>query len=191
MDSQPLIWLARLSGIDVRERLTGSDLLPRLCEVAAREGWSCYIAGGKPGIPEQAARNLKEKYEGLRIAGTLSPRYGFELDPHGIADVASTIRNAQPDILFFCLGTPKTEKILYPHLEEFGASFTLSVGAAVDFAAGSVHRAPRVVQLLGLEWLFRFLQEPTRLFRRYFIDSWQLLDIYRRYRREMSHAHRN
>lgn len=191
MDSQPLIWLARLSGLGTPKRLCGSDLMPRLCEVAAREGWSCFICGGREGVPEQAAQNLQDRFPGLRIAGTCSPAYGFEQSPEGIAEATHTVRDSNPDLMFFCLGAPKSEKLLHSHLEEFGVPFSLCVGAAVDFAAGNVHRAPTWVQRAGLEWLYRFFQEPTRLFHRYFIDSWRVWGIYIRYRREAAHARRD
>lgn len=189
MDSEPLMRLAIKNGIPVKEKLSGSDLMPRICEVAALEGWKCYFLGGKEGVPEQAAQNLKQRFPNLVIGGTFSPPFGFEKTPNGIEDVAAKVREASPDILFICLGTPKSEKILHPHLADFNVPFTLSVGAAVDFASGNVSRAPVWMQNAGLEWLFRFLQEPRRLFKRYFIDSWRILGIYHRYKRSRVHAH--
>ena len=188
MDSEPLMRLARKNNIPVKEKLSGSDLMPRVCEVAAREGWSCYFLGGKEGVPETAAKNLQQRYPGLAVAGTYSPPFGFEKLPNGIEEVATRVRTVHPDILFICLGTPKSEKILHPHLADFNVPFTLSVGAAVDFASGNVNRAPLWMQNVGLEWLFRFMQEPRRLFKRYFIDSWRILSIYRRYKREQINA---
>lgn len=188
MDSQPLVWLAQANGLPKPERLTGSDLMPRLCEVAAKDGWSCFFCGGMDGVPQKAAKNLSERFPGLIVAGAYSPAYGFEKTEEGIRELVNMVGAANPDLLFFCLGTPKTEKILYPHLEELGVPFTLSVGAAVDFAAGNVRRAPRWIQKAGLEWMFRFCQEPKRLFKRYFVDSWRVWGIYLRYRREADHA---
>lgn len=189
MDSQPLIWLAKRRGIQVREKLSGSDLMPRICEVAAQRGWSCFFLGGMGDVPATAAANLSQHYPGLVVAGTLSPDYGFEKTDEGLAQVIQAVRDAHPDILFICLGTPKSEKILYPHLDEFGVPFTLSVGAAIDFAAGTANRAPEWMQHAGLEWLYRFAQEPKRLFKRYFVDSWKLADIWRNYVRSEKHAH--
>lgn len=185
MDSMPLIRLAGLTGIKVKERLSGSDLMPRICEVAAREGWSCFFLGGKGDVPVIAARNLSHRFPGLTVCGTFSPEYGFEKTPSGIAEVVQTVRSANPDLLFICLGTPKSEKILYPHLQEFNVPFTFSVGAAIDFAAGTVKRAPLWVQRANLEWFYRFLQEPRRLFKRYFVDSWRIGAIYSKYRRSL------
>lgn len=188
MDSEPLMRLAMHNGIEVKEKLSGSDLMPRICEVAATEGWRCYFLGGREGVPQQAAANLKQSFPGLVIVGTFSPPFGFEKSAEGIADVAARVRASCPDILFICLGTPKSEKILHPHLSDFDVPFTLSVGAAIDFASGTVARAPVWMQKAGLEWLFRFSQEPRRLFKRYFIDSWKFLGIYRRYRRGLQDA---
>lgn len=181
MDSQPLFDLAARQGIPVKEKIAGSDLMAPACGWAAEEGWSVYILGGKPGIPERAAENLKTQHPGLRVAGALSPEYGFEEEPEKLASVLAEVSAARPDLLFVCLGAPKSEKLVREHLGELGAAFSLCVGAAVDFAAGNVKRAPRWMSDHGLEWLYRFSQEPKRLFRRYFVDSWKFLGIVHKY----------
>lgn len=181
MDSQPLFSLAARQGIPVKEKIAGSDLMSPACGWAAEEGWGVYILGGKPGVPEKAAVNLEACHPGLRVVGALSPEYGFEKDPEKLATVLATVAAADPDLLFVCLGAPKSEKLVHSHLGELGAAFSLCVGAAVDFAAGNVKRAPRWMSDHGLEWLYRFSQEPKRLFKRYFVDSWKFLGIVRRY----------
>lgn len=182
MDSVPLIRIARKKGIEVREKLAGSDLMPMICEFAAREGLSCYFLGGAEGVPERAAERLAAACPGLRVAGTLSPEYGFERDPAKVSEVVSHVSEARPDILFVCLGEPKASSFIVGNMAVMGTPFSLSVGAAVDFAAGSARRAPTWMQRAGLEWLYRFFGEPRRLFRRYFIDSWHLLALLRKYR---------
>lgn len=179
MDSQPLLKLCERNGVKVREKLSGSDLMPRICDLAAKEGFSCFILGGKEGVPQEACKNLVSKFPGLDISG-YSPEFGFENNEQAITSVIAKVRKAKPDIMFVCLGTPKSEKMLYPHLQEFNVPFTFSVGAAVDFAAGNVKRAPTWMQRAGLEWFYRFLQEPRRMFKRYFVDSWSLISIIRR-----------
>lgn len=178
MDSQPLFNLAKRKGIAVKEKLSGSDLMPLVCEHAAAKGYSCYFLGGMPGVPEAAAANLAEAYPGLKVAGAFSPDYGFEKDIDKLADAIARVSIAKPDILFMCLGMPKSELLLHSYLDEMGASFAFSVGAAIDFAAGSSERAPKWMQNHSLEWLYRFSREPKRLFRRYFIESWRFLKIY-------------
>jgi N-acetylglucosaminyldiphosphoundecaprenol N-acetyl-beta-D-mannosaminyltransferase len=181
MDSQPLFNLAGKQGISVKEKISGSDLMDPVCQWAAKEGWSIYIFGGKPSIPERASENLQKEYSDLKVAGTFSPEYGFEKDPIKIADAIAHVVDAAPDILFVCLGSPKSEKLVHKYLASFSVPFTLIVGAAVDFAAGNVKRAPKWMRDHSLEWLYRFFQEPRRLFKRYFVDSWKLLGIIRRY----------
>lgn len=182
MDSVPLMRIAKRRGVEVREKLAGSDLMPRICEFAAREGLSCFFLGGADGVPERAAQRLSGTYPGLRVAGTLSPKYGFERSPAEVAKVASRVSEARPDILFVCLGEPKASSFITGGIATMGVPFSLSVGAAVDFAAGTSRRAPSWIQRAGFEWLYRFAMEPRRLFKRYFIDSWRLVSLLRRYR---------
>ena len=182
IDSAPLLKLATLKGVVVREKLSGSDLMPRVCEHAARRGLSCFILGGADGVTQRACAALTDNYPGLKISG-YSPEYGFENCEMQVKKVLDTVRSARPDILFICLGTPKSEKFFAPRINDFCVPFTFSVGAAVDFAAGTVKRDPRWMQESGLEWFYRFTQEPTRLFKRYFIDSWKILGIIAREKR--------
>lgn len=178
IDSQPLMNLAIRKGIAVKEKLSGSDLMPLICEHAAEKGYSCFFFGGKPGVPQAAAANMKGRYPGLKIAGCFSPDYGFEKDVDSIADTIARISLSKPDILFVCLGMPKSEIFLHRYFGYLDTRFAFSVGAAVDFAAGNVKRAPKWMRDSGFEWLFRFSQEPKRLFKRYFIESWRFLKIY-------------
>ena len=181
MDSTPLMRAARRRGLEVKEKLSGSDLMPRICAFAAERGYSCYILGGMPGVPEQAAENLAAECPGLEVAGTLSPEYGFERDEAMTQEVIDAVAQAKPDILFLCLGEPKSGLFVSKHLAELGVPYTFNIGAAVDFAAGNVTRAPEWMQRAGLEWLYRFFQEPKRLFKRYFVDSWHYLALLRKY----------
>ena len=181
MDSQPLFDLAVRQGIPMKEKISGSDLVDPVCSWAAEEGWSIFIMGGMPGVPEKAAENLMAKHPGLRVVGTLSPERGFEHDAAMTDAVIRAVCLASPDILFLCVGSPKSEKFLHARLAELGVPFSFVVGAAVDFVAGNVKRAPKWMSDHGLEWFYRFTQEPKRLFKRYFVDSWQLLGIIRKY----------
>ena len=182
MDSQPLVNIARRQGLPVKEKLSGSDLMPRICSVAASRGYSCFILGGVNNVPKEAARSLSTKFPGLAIEG-YSPSFGFEKRKESLEAVLTLLKEKHVDILFLCLGAPKSEKLIYSNLDRLNIPFTFNVGAAVDFAAGSITRAPERVQRIGLEWLYRFSQEPSRLFRRYFVDSWEFLGIWLRSRR--------
>lgn len=181
MDSTPLMKIARKSGIDCVEKLSGSDIMPRICEFAAERGYTCAIVGGMPGVPEKAAAELTAQFPDLVFSGTISPEYGFEKDPEKLNTTLADIAELKADILFLCLGEPKSGLLVYEHLDEMGCGFVFNVGAAVDFAAGNVERAPDWMQNNGLEWLFRFTQEPKRLFKRYFVDSWHFLAMCKKY----------
>lgn len=177
MDSAPLMKIARNRGVHCVEKLSGSDLMPRICEFAASKGYSCAIVGGMPGVPEKAAAALSAQYPGLIFKGSISPEYGFEKDSAKLEMLLSQVAALKADILFLCLGEPKSGLLTKHYLDDFGVSFVFNVGAAVDFAAGNVDRAPKWMQDHSLEWFYRFMKEPKRLFRRYFVDSWHFLSI--------------
>lgn len=187
MDSQPLIWLARSMGLHVSEKISGSDLIYPVCELAARKSYSCYMLGGAPGVPERAATNLISQYPGLNFVGTSSPPLGFMHDVDALEEVAKSIIEAKPDIVFVCISAPNREILTDTILKDCGVPFCLCVGAAVDFVAGDVKRAPKWVSEHGLEWLYRVIQDPKRLFKRYFVESWDIIKIYRRFRKRWRH----
>lgn len=180
MDSTPLMKLAAKEGIQVKEKLSGSDLMPRICQFAADRGYKCGIFGGKPGVPEMAKAKLEERFPNLQVIGCMSPPFGFEKDAAKTKMVLGEVRDWGADIVFLCLGEPKSGLLVSRHLEEMGVSYVFNVGAAVDFAAGNMPRAPKWMQDAGLEWLYRFVKEPRRLFKRYFVDSWHIITIMRR-----------
>lgn len=171
VDGQPLCWAARYQGCPVKEKVSGSDLIPQLCRWAARRGNSIFIMGGQPGVPELAARNLCTHYPKLCVAGVYAPPFGFERDPSELQKIDEILQKASPDLLFVCLGCPKQEYWVYDHFKKCGAKMTICAGATVDFLAGRIKRAPKWMSRCGLEWFYRFLKEPKRLFRRYFVED--------------------
>jgi N-acetylglucosaminyldiphosphoundecaprenol N-acetyl-beta-D-mannosaminyltransferase len=150
------------------ERVAGSDLIPLLARRAAECGYSIYLLGAAPGVAASAADVLKEQYPGLKIAGVSSPPFSsvLDMDPAVLDD----IRAAKPDILLVAFGNPKQEKWIGMHRRDLSVPVMIGVGATLDFIAGHRKRAPRWMQVAGLEWLFRLLQEPRRLWRRYVVD---------------------
>ena len=170
-DGMPLLWAARLLGRPLRAKVSGSDLLPRFCESAARKGHRVFFMGGLPGAAELAAESLKRQYPGLQIVGTCCPPYGFEKDPEQNQRVIRTIREANADVLFVGLGSPKQEIWIHRYCGEYAVPVSVGVGASLDFCAGLVRRAPRPVQVVGAEWLWRLAMEPRRLYRRYLIED--------------------
>lgn len=168
-DGMPLVWLSRLLGPGLKERVTGADLTFRLANLAAAQGLRLFLLGGRPGVGEKAAANLCAQNPGLSVA-TFSPPFDPLLEADTSESVAR-IRAFAPHILLVSLGAGKAEKWIRMHLAEAGVPVSIGVGAAIDFAAGTVRRAPRPVQRAGLEWLWRIFQEPGRLAGRYAADA--------------------
>lgn len=182
-DGQPLIWISRLLKTPIKEKISGSDLFPRLCSLAARKGYTMFFLGAAEGVAQRAAEKLIQKNPGLQIAGTFSPPFGFEKDQKQMQTVWSMIHEAKPDILVVCLGTPKQELFLRKNREKLTGMLAFGLGASFDFEAGIVRRAPRWMQRCGLEWFYRLCREPKRLFKRYLVDDVKILSLVWKYRR--------
>ncbi len=167
-DGAPLVWGARLLGVPLHDRVTGADLVPRLAERAAQQGYSIYLLGAAPGVAARAALRLQQCHPELRIVGVASPpnRPVVEMD----RSILDEIRAARPDILLVAFGNPKQEKWISMHRHELGVPVCIGVGGTLDMIAGVTRRAPHWMQRSGLEWLFRLVQEPRRLWRRYVTD---------------------
>ncbi len=170
-DGMPLVWAARLNGDPLPERVAGASLIFTLSAAAAAQGRSVYLLGGALGVPELAAAELARRYPGLRIAGTDSPPFGFDSRPAELAAVRDRIERAQPDIVFAGLGFPRQEQVITALAPALPGAWFIGCGAAIPFAAGTLPRAPRWMQQAGLEWSWRLLTEPRRLFRRYLMDD--------------------
>ena len=168
-DGMPVIWVSRLLGTPLRERVTGADLFPSLCAEAAGRGYKVFFLGANPGVAAKVATKLKARYPGLQVAGVCSPPFGFETCREENARIIKMVKDSQPDMLFVALGFPKQELWIYNHAKECKVPLSIGVGAAFDFAAGARKRAPKWMQRWGLEWFFRLLQEPRRLWYRYLV----------------------
>lgn len=166
-DGTPLIWASRLAGTPLPERVAGSNMIWSLSESASRRDISIFLLGGDRGVAERAAEVLRGRYPGLTVAGTLCPPRGFDSDQGELERIRSAVLLASPQIVFVGLGFPKQD-LLIEHLRPFlpGTVF-IGVGISLSFVAGEVTRAPGWAHGLGLEWLFRLLQEPRRLVGRY------------------------
>lgn len=182
-DGKPLLWIAKARKTPIREKISGSDLFPRLAELAANNGYTMFFLGAGEGIAAQAAEKLKQQYQGLRIAGCYAPPIGFEQDRSAVHEIIQRVQTVKPDILVVGLGTPKQEKFLYRYYKQMGVPVSLGLGASFDFIAGKRKRAPRWMSEHGLEWLYRTLQEPKRLAGRYVKDAVCILPILIKYRK--------
>ncbi|HEU4346572.1 MAG TPA: WecB/TagA/CpsF family glycosyltransferase [Actinoplanes sp.] len=172
-DGMPLVWASRLSGTPLPERVAGSSLIWSLSEGLGRDLRSIFVIGGTPATarkPDGAARaaaRLAERAPGLRIAGTLCPEPGFERDADVFGEFRAAVREAAPDLVFVGLGFPKQEKVIARLRADLPTAWFMGCGAAVNFVAGDVERAPRWMQRTGLEWAHRLGTEPRRLAARY------------------------
>jgi N-acetylglucosaminyldiphosphoundecaprenol N-acetyl-beta-D-mannosaminyltransferase len=168
-DGMPMVWMGRLQGQPSIRRVYGPDLVLNLCEHSRAAGFSHFFCGGKPGVAEDLAEALQERFPGLRVAGTFCPPFG-PLNSEERAALANKVRETQPDFFWVGISTPKQERFMAEYLSiRPEAKIFIGVGAAFDFLSGGVRQAPRWMMRIGLEWLFRLFQEPKRLWRRYLI----------------------
>lgn len=175
-DGQPLVWRSRLAGTcaALPERVAGSELIYRLAQEAAERGWRIFFLGGEPGVARCCADRLAALYPGLRVAGVDSPPYR-PLSDDEQRQLHDRIRQSRADVLLVAFGQPKGEKWIHRHHHQLGVPVSMQVGASFDFVAGRARRAPRCLQRLGLEWLYRLASDPRRLLPRYARNAWFLL----------------
>ena len=169
-DGMPLVWASAILGTRLPARVTGASLFETLAAAAAERGFRVLVLGGRPGTSESAIDVLRRRYPGLRGDGW-SPARGIEATESGRSQIAERIRRARAEIVFCGFGFPKQEKLISALTAVFPDVWFLGCGAAVDFAAGNVSRAPRALQRAGLEWLYRLAREPRRLFVRYVVHD--------------------
>ena len=181
-DGKPLLWIAKWYGTPIKEKISGSDLFPLLCDMAAKKGYSMFFLGAAEGVAAKAADNLMNKYKGLQVIGTYSPPYGFENDSSEMNKIDAMIKKARQDILIVGLGCPKQEKFIYNNYKKLGVPISLGLGASFDFEAGNIKRAPKWMANHGLEWLFRITQDPKRLMKRYLINDMKIFKLAVKYR---------
>lgn len=162
-DGQSIVWASKLLGDPLPERVAGIDLMHELLAEAARRDYSVYVLGAEREVLEQGVERLREQYTGLRFAGWQDGYFTTAEEP----SVVEAIRAAQPDLLFIAMSSPGKERFLGRHGASLAVPFVMGVGGAIDVVSGITRRAPRSWQRLGLEWLFRLLQEPRRMLRRY------------------------
>ncbi|WP_291321893.1 WecB/TagA/CpsF family glycosyltransferase [Desulfonatronospira sp.] len=165
-DGAPLVWISRMFGPKLRQRVTGSDLTPMLAGACRDENLSIFALGAARGVPQKAMDALKEKYPGLQVAGFYSPPKADILDMDH-EDILRKIRDAGPDLLLVAFGAPKQEKWINMHFREWQVPLAIGIGGTLDFLAGTQRRAPLLVQKAGMEWFWRMLTDPRRLLGRY------------------------
>lgn len=166
-DGMSVVWASRLLGQPLKQRVTGIDLFERLIGHAAGRGWSVYFLGAKEESVRGTVERLKSRHAGLRVAGYHN---GFFAASETVA-IAEAIWESAADLLFVAMGSPAQEKWIASQLERSGVRFALGVGGSFDHISGLAIRAPQWMQRSGLEWLYRLLREPRRMWRRYLIGN--------------------
>jgi len=174
-DGISVVLASRLLERPIPERVTGGDLMERLCAEAACHGFSVFLLGGLPEAAATTAVKLQQRYPALKICGTYCPPLGFENDPLESTHIRELIVNAAPDLLCVAFGAPKQEIWMYENCPNLPIGAAIAVGAAFDTMAGLRKRAPIWIRRAGVEWLYRLCHEPRRLWRRYLFGNSRFL----------------
>lgn len=176
VDGMALVFLGRLLGLSLKRehRVTYADWIYPLISEAAQQGWRVFYLGSKPGVAEQGAKILQQKFPNLQIA-TAHGYFDACSDSEDNQAVLAAINAYQPHVLMVGMSMPRQERWVLDNLESIYAIAILPCGACMDYVAGAVPTPPRWAGRWGLEWLFRLIVEPGRLWRRYFVEPWFLL----------------
>jgi N-acetylglucosaminyldiphosphoundecaprenol N-acetyl-beta-D-mannosaminyltransferase len=169
-DGMPMVWMGKSSGFREIDRVYGPDLLLEVCKASEATGWRHFFYGGGPGTATALASTLQAKFPKLVVAGTHTPPFR-PLTPTEFADFQAHVKNSRPDIIWVGLSTPKQEMFMASTLASLDAALMIGVGAAFDLISGNVRQSPRWIQRSGFEWLYRLIQEPRRLWKRYFKNN--------------------
>jgi N-acetylglucosaminyldiphosphoundecaprenol N-acetyl-beta-D-mannosaminyltransferase len=167
-DGMPLVWASRRRRTPLPARVTGVDMTLACAQLAVRRGYGLFLLGAAPGVADEAALVLQRRFPGLRIAGTYAPP---TTDPAELERCARLVGAAQADMLFVAFGAPKQDEFIRHYHERLGVPMCMGVGGTFDILAGNVRRAPLWIQRHGLEWCYRLVQEPRRLWKRYIIHD--------------------
>lgn len=173
-DGMPLVWVSRLRGEAVPERVTGVWLAEECCRIAAERNAGVFLLGAAPGVAAAAGRELETRYPGLRVVGAYAPPIGA-IDDAENDHILEQIRQATPSFLFVALGAPRQDLWIRDNLQRIGVPVAMGVGCVFDVLAGRIDRAPAWMQRAGLEWAFRLGREPRRLWRRYLVQDTPML----------------
>jgi N-acetylglucosaminyldiphosphoundecaprenol N-acetyl-beta-D-mannosaminyltransferase len=167
IDGKPVVWALKLLGHKVPEKVSGVDLFVELVKLAEKKGYKPYFLGAKKEVLQQMVKNLERDYPDLRIAGYRDGYFKKE-DEQAVAD---EIKKSKADMLFLGITSPKKELFLDKFTKYMNVSFSMGVGGTFDIVSGKTKRAPLWMQNWGLEWFYRFLQEPRRMWKRYLVTN--------------------
>ena len=157
-DGSGVVWASRQLGEPLEQRVTGIDLVNSICERSAQDKWKIYILGSAPGVAATAAMNIRDKFPGCNIVGTHHGYFNAKEEKQILAE----LEQLKPDVLFVALGAPKQEYWIADHIQQLNIPVAMGIGGSMDVLSGNVKRAPKWMQKMSLEWLYRLLIQPTR-----------------------------
>lgn len=169
-DGMPVVWIGKMLGYKNIRRVYGPELMQEICGISQKNGYKNYFYGSSPDVLSKLREKLNKKYPSLIISGIFSPPFR-QLTTDEDDKIVEDINSSNPDIVWVGLGSPKQDLWMYEHRDRINASVMIGVGAAFDFLAGVKPQAPRWMREIGLEWFFRLITEPRRLWRRYLVDN--------------------
>jgi N-acetylglucosaminyldiphosphoundecaprenol N-acetyl-beta-D-mannosaminyltransferase len=169
-DGMPTVWVGHLQGHRKMRRVYGPDYMIEMCKASAKLGYRHFLYGGNPGVAQKLQHRLEQRFPGIDIVGTYTPPFR-PLMPAEEDELAAIVRHARPDIFWVGLSTPKQERFMARYLNRLDTALMVGVGAAFDIHAGLLADAPQWMKNCGLQWLYRLLREPHRLWRRYLSNN--------------------
>lgn len=178
IDGKPIKWMCTILGRPAKKCIPGPDLMEYVCKKGADKGIRVFLLGAGPGVAKKCGEILEEKYPGIVVTGSYSPPLGFQKDPQEINRINRMLKESKSDLLFVGMGSPKQDIFIYENMATYQIPVSFSIGAALDFIAGNVKRAPRWMVHCGLEWLHRVSQNPKRLWKRYFIQDMAIIPMF-------------
>lgn len=174
-DSKVVKLMAKISGHPLKEAIPGSSFFPAYCDYHAKNNnIKVFLLGAKDGVADVAREKINARIDREIIVGTYSPPFGFEKDAEECKRIVKMLEESSANVVLVGLGNPKQTKWIYNYKDQCPSiDVFMALGATIDFEAGNIKRAPMIYQKLTLEWFYRFMKEPKRLFRRYFIEDMQ------------------
>lgn len=178
VDGKPIMAMSKLLGYPIKQRTTGPDLMEEICKKGAKFGYKIFLLGAGPGVAVKCGKILMNKYPGIVVVGSYSPPFGFEKNKEEINKINEMLKTSEADMLFVGMGSPKQDIFIYENMDKYQIPVSFSMGAALDFIAGNIERAPRWMINCGLEWAHRISQNPKRLWKRYLVDDMVIIPIF-------------
>ena len=170
-DGVPVKWASEFLGNPIKERITGLNVLPRIFPFAVSRNFTVFLLGASPGVANKLKEVMEAKHPGVKIVGIFVPPFRAVFSTAENEAMIEAINAVKPDILLVSLTAPKQDIWIAENHQNLDTHVAIGIGGAFEVAAGMIQRAPLWMQKSGLEWFYRFLQEPKRMFRRYFVEA--------------------